>query len=43
MTEKPDKNERLATALRENLRKRKAQARAVAAPILNDSNGSRER
>ena len=31
-----DRDERLAAALRENLRKRKAQARGEAAPAKND-------
>jgi hypothetical protein len=36
MTTKDDKAERLAAALRENLRRRKAQAREVEVPAVKD-------
>jgi hypothetical protein len=43
MTDKADKAERLAAALRDNLRKRKAQARSVNRPEHSDLEGSTDR
>ena len=41
MAEKKDKAERLAAALRENLKRRKQQARALPVTIAKDDRGPR--
>ena len=43
MVGKETREERLATALRENLRRRKAQARASAQQTASESEGDRDR